>query len=53
MYSQIAVLELVLPFVEYVEARARYVEAKAKQRDLHKIVRELRDKNAPAHNLKK
>lgn len=50
---KIAVLELVLPFVEYVEARARYVEAKAKQRDLHKIVRELRDKNAPAHNLKK
>ncbi|THH15953.1 hypothetical protein EW146_g4614 [Bondarzewia mesenterica] len=50
---KIALHQLILPFVEYIDARARYAEAKAKQRQLHKLVRELKEKNAPAHDFKK
>ena len=51
--SQIELLELVLPFMEYIEARRRYTEFKTKQRTLHQCVQALQQKNAPAHALKK
>ncbi|TFY82531.1 hypothetical protein EWM64_g1483 [Hericium alpestre] len=50
---QIGLLELILPFMEYIEARNRYMDAKKLQRDLHQRVQALKKKNAPAHALKK
>ncbi|KAI0264050.1 hypothetical protein BGY98DRAFT_1192298 [Russula aff. rugulosa BPL654] len=50
---QIALLELILPFMEYTEAKRSYTEAKAKQRALHKCVQTLQQKNQPMHDFKK
>lgn len=50
---QIALLELILPFMEYMEAKRSYTEAKAKQRALHKCVQTLQQKNQPMHDFKK
>lgn len=50
---QIALLELILPFMEYMEAKRSYTEAKAKQRALHKRVQTLQEKNQPMHDFKK
>lgn len=50
---QIALVELVLPFMEYMEAKECYTDAKAKQRSLHKRVQTLQQKNQPMHDFKK
>lgn len=36
---------------EYSEAKVLYLETKERQRALHNIVKQLQDKNAPAHAL--
>ncbi|KAI0058575.1 P-loop containing nucleoside triphosphate hydrolase protein [Artomyces pyxidatus] len=53
LQRQIALLELILPFMEYVEVRRLYQEAKEKQRGLHQRVVALKAKNAPLHEFKK
>ncbi|KAI0309852.1 P-loop containing nucleoside triphosphate hydrolase protein [Amylostereum chailletii] len=50
---QIELLELMIPFMEYIEARARYSETKAKQRELYQRVQVLKQKNAPTLDFKK
>jgi hypothetical protein len=50
---QIALVELILPFMEYMEAKRCYTDAKAKQRALHKRVQTLQQKNQPMHDFKK
>jgi hypothetical protein len=50
---QIAVLETVLPFLEYYEVRDRYREAKVKQRDLHARVAALKRKTQPIEQYKR
>ncbi|KAH9983439.1 hypothetical protein BJV74DRAFT_797421 [Russula compacta] len=50
---QIALVELILPFMEYMEAKRRYTDAKTKQRALHKRVQTLQQKNQPMHDFKK
>ncbi|KAI0030174.1 P-loop containing nucleoside triphosphate hydrolase protein [Vararia minispora EC-137] len=50
---QIALLELIVPFMEYTEARERYTKAKEEQRRLHKEVQDLRKRHEPLHNLRK
>ncbi|KAI9434892.1 P-loop containing nucleoside triphosphate hydrolase protein [Lactarius indigo] len=50
---QIALVELILPFMEYMEAKRYYTDVKAKQRSLHKRVQTLQQKNQPIHNFKK
>ncbi|OCH94491.1 hypothetical protein OBBRIDRAFT_122871 [Obba rivulosa] len=51
--QKIALLEMILPFKEYAEAKERYDKAKLIQRDLHKKVKKLQDKNAPLMERKK
>ncbi|KAH9987176.1 hypothetical protein BJV77DRAFT_1070641 [Russula vinacea] len=51
--SNIALLELILPFMEYMEVKRFYTDAKAKQRALHKHVQTLQQKNQPMHDFKK
>ena len=51
--DQIALLELIIPFMEYMEARQRYQTAKAEQRRLHDEVKKLQDKNKPILDFKK
>lgn len=46
-------MELILPFMEYMEAKRSYTDAKAKQRTLHKRVQTLQQKNQPMHDFKK
>ncbi|KAI0044470.1 P-loop containing nucleoside triphosphate hydrolase protein [Auriscalpium vulgare] len=53
LQKQIGLIELILPFIEYVEARKLYSEAKEKQRTLHRKVQMLQQKNAPMHEFKK
>ncbi|KAH9019273.1 P-loop containing nucleoside triphosphate hydrolase protein [Lactarius pseudohatsudake] len=50
---QIALVELILPFMEYMEAKRYYTDVKAKQRSLHRRVQTLQQKNQPIHNFKK
>jgi structural maintenance of chromosomes protein 5 len=50
---QIALVELILPFMEYMEAKRYYTDAKAKQRALHRRVQTLQQKNQPMHDFKK
>ncbi len=50
---QIALVELILPFMEYMEAKRYYTDVKAKQRSLHKRVQTLQQKNQPIHDFKK
>jgi structural maintenance of chromosomes protein 5 len=50
---QIALVNLILPFMEYMEAKKHYTEAKTKQRALHKRVQSLQQKNQPMHDFKK
>jgi len=50
---QIALVELVLPFMEYMEAKSCYTDSKAKQRALHKRVQTLQQRNQPMHDFKK
>ncbi|KAA1477744.1 P-loop containing nucleoside triphosphate hydrolase protein [Dentipellis sp. KUC8613] len=50
---KIALLELMLPFMEYVEARKRYGETKVVQRKLLGKVQALKKKNDPARDLQK
>ncbi|KAI0287939.1 hypothetical protein B0F90DRAFT_1827934 [Multifurca ochricompacta] len=50
---QIALVELILPFMEYIEAKRHYTDAKTKQRALHKAVQALQAKNKPMHDFKK
>jgi hypothetical protein len=50
---QIALVELILPFMEYMEAKRHYTDAKTKQRALHKRVQALQQKNQPMHHFKK
>ncbi|KZT02149.1 P-loop containing nucleoside triphosphate hydrolase protein [Laetiporus sulphureus 93-53] len=45
--KQIELLELILPFREYVEAKERYGTLKEKQRTLHERVMTLQRRNAP------
>ncbi|KAI9462755.1 P-loop containing nucleoside triphosphate hydrolase protein [Russula earlei] len=50
---QIALVELILPFMEYMEAKRFYTDAKTKQRALHKHVQTLQQKNQPIHDFKR
>ncbi|SRR6266851_3030782 len=50
---QIALIELILPFMVYMEAKRCYTDAKTKQRALHKRVQTLQQKNQPMHEFKK
>ncbi|KAI9442797.1 P-loop containing nucleoside triphosphate hydrolase protein [Lactarius psammicola] len=50
---QIALVELILPFMEYMEAKRHYTDVKARQRSLHKRVQTLQQKNKPIHDFKK
>ncbi|OBZ70474.1 Structural maintenance of chromosomes protein 5 [Grifola frondosa] len=50
---KIDLLELILPFREYMEAKERYETAKAEQRRLHEHVKALQKKNTPTLDLKK
>lgn len=47
--AQISKLNVLIPVIEYHEAKERYAEAKERQRGLHARVAELRDRNAPMH----
>ncbi|VDC05841.1 unnamed protein product [Peniophora sp. CBMAI 1063] len=49
----IALLELIIPFMEYMEARQRYTNAKAEQRRLHLEVVQIKERNKPMLDLKK
>ncbi|KAH9942592.1 P-loop containing nucleoside triphosphate hydrolase protein [Amylocystis lapponica] len=49
---KIELLELILPFKEYMEAKVAYAAAKAKQRRLHEHVKALKAKNAPVLEFK-
>lgn len=49
---QIALLELLLSFTLYMEARARYTEAKNLKRDLHARAQQLERRNGPMLRLK-
>jgi len=46
-------VELILPFMEYREAKRYYTGVKAKQRSLHKRVWTFQQKNQPIHDFKK
>ncbi|KAF8266427.1 P-loop containing nucleoside triphosphate hydrolase protein [Lactarius quietus] len=50
---QIALVDLILPFMEYMEAKRNYTDVKAKQRSLHQRVKTLQQKNQPIHDFKK
>lgn len=50
--DEIAILELLLPFALYMEARARYTEAKNLKRDLHAKAQALERRNGPMLRLK-
>ncbi|KAI0290728.1 P-loop containing nucleoside triphosphate hydrolase protein [Russula brevipes] len=50
---QISLVELILPFMEYMEAKRSYTNAKTMQRALHKRVQTLQLKNQPMHEFKK
>ena len=50
---QIALVELILPFMEYMEAKRNYTDVKAEQRRLHLRVKTLQQKNKPIHDFKK
>jgi len=39
--------------MEYMESKRSYIDAKAKQRALHKRVQTLQQKNQPMHDFKK
>ncbi|KAI0920810.1 hypothetical protein AcW1_005022 [Taiwanofungus camphoratus] len=49
----IDLLELILPFKKYMEAKEEYFDAKATQRKLHDKVKVLKEKNAPILEVKK
>lgn len=51
-FFQIELLELLLPFKEYLESKILYDELKAKRNNLHSEVTKLAEKNKPAHTLK-
>jgi hypothetical protein len=46
-------LDLLVPVAQYREIRAQFIEAKARQRQLHGKVKRLQKKNEPAHALLK
>lgn len=50
---EIALVDLVLPFMEYMEAKRHYTDVKARQRSLHLRVKTLQHKNQPIHDFKK
>jgi hypothetical protein len=52
-HAQIALLELIIPFMEYIEARDRYTKAKEVQRQLFKEVQALQRKHQPLNDLRK
>lgn len=51
--TKIALLDVLIPVAQYREIREEYVTTKNKQRKLHVRVQKLKDRNAPAHELKK
>ena len=46
-------LELIIPFMEYMEARQRYSDAKTEMRRLHDKVLEIKERNKPMLDHKK
>ncbi|PPQ70577.1 hypothetical protein CVT24_000055 [Panaeolus cyanescens] len=50
---QIALLDVLIPVAQYREIREQYVAKKNIQRKLHERVQKLKERNAPAHELKK
>ncbi|KAI0036757.1 hypothetical protein K488DRAFT_40522 [Vararia minispora EC-137] len=51
--KRIAVLEVLVPFMEYYETRERYREAKTRQRELHAKVAALQRKTQPIEEFKR
>ncbi|KAN0134136.1 hypothetical protein V8E53_004519 [Lactarius tabidus] len=51
--QEIALVDLILPFMEYMEAKRHYTDVKARQRSLHLRVKTLQHKNQPIHDFKK
>ncbi|CAL1699970.1 unnamed protein product [Somion occarium] len=51
--KEIELLELMLPFVEYTEAKRKYDQLKAAQTEMHEKVKKLNESNAPYINLTK
>lgn len=46
-------MDIILPFMEYMEAKRNYTDVKARQRNLHLNVKTLQQKNKPIHDFKK
>jgi hypothetical protein len=53
MTPQLALLDLILPSVEYLQARDEYRHYKIEYRELHHFVEQLKKKHAPLLELQK
>ncbi|KDQ64067.1 hypothetical protein JAAARDRAFT_116577 [Jaapia argillacea MUCL 33604] len=51
LQHRLELLSLILPFMEYVEAKELYTATKEVQRKCHEKVRRLKERNKPAHAL--
>ncbi len=49
---KVELLELLLPFKEYLESKVLYEERKQKRQDLHAKTVALAEKNKPVHDFK-
>jgi hypothetical protein len=51
LFTQIAMLKVLIPVQHYREARVEFMALKARQRVLHNKVSRLQERNRPAHAL--